>query len=79
MAPRKPFGEEPTTEPDGPTFVPCPACPGEDGKPTGLILDAEEWGTRHHAVAKRCTLCEGRKAVTREEAARWLAHVRQGR
>lgn len=75
MAPRKPFTDRETpTEPGTGMFVPCPACKGQ-----GMILDAEEWGTEHHALARKCSLCEGRKAVTREIAARWLAHTRQGR
>jgi hypothetical protein len=64
--PEIPIPEEEPTRPDlrvG-TLQVCPRCRGD-----GRVLEASEWATQHKAIARVCTLCEGRKSVTAQQIA----------
>jgi hypothetical protein len=73
--PEIPIPDEAPTRPDlrvG-TLQICPRCKGD-----GRVLEASEWATQHKAIARVCTLCEGRKSVTPRQLAEHHARS-QGR
>jgi hypothetical protein len=61
---------EAPTKPDLATY-PCPYCRGDNGEPTGLVLDLQDWERSQKAVARRCRGCNGTLAVDREQMERF--------
>jgi hypothetical protein len=64
--------DEPTTSPDLAKY-PCPGCPDNEGRPSGYVLDLQEWGTMHHARSVTCPMCRGAKVIGREAMAAYKA------
>ena len=69
--PKFPASEAPTA-PD--RAAKCPAC---DGSGSRLVDISEEPETRVRMVQRVCPVCGGRKWVSREELARYVAGVKR--
>lgn len=64
---------ERATEPDLESF-PCPSCQDERGVPQGTILTTV-WSSEseHTSVERACTVCAGKKEISRERLAWYRA------
>jgi DnaJ-class molecular chaperone len=60
--------EDVPTQPDL-SLVRCPKCRG-----TGLVIDTKEWASAYRAIARKCTLCGGKKMVDRQTHHAYTAH-----
>lgn len=67
-----PLPPEPDTKPE----IPCLRCPECQG--SGYVLHVEEWSTRHKARSAQCSVCMGRRNVSRQTFQAWHA-TRNGR
>ena len=63
---------EPETQPDLAIF-PCPACVDERGRPTGARLVTRITQTSHSGRLEKCSVCGGRRQLSRQEMAAYKA------